>query len=122
MKGLSDKLRTLRRSRGLTQKEVAAALSITQTAYYKYEDGSVEIPVRNIIKLSKFYNIDMNELFAGVEGVSNSGTSSEAAGQTVPAAAGTVPETEEETVKLFTIEIRANKQALQNLSLRIKED
>lgn len=129
MKGLNEYLKQLRMEHGLTQSQAAAIIGITQTAYHRYEDGIGLIPLDNLKLLCNHYKLSLSEFFAGMESeikggevAPNSGTSSEKAGQPVPDVAGTVPETEEETVKLFTIEIRANKQALQNLSLRIKED
>lgn len=129
MRGLPERIKQLRSKARVSQAEVANALGITQTAYHKYEDGTNTIPLNNLEALCNYYGLSITEFFAGMESeikggevALNSDTSSEKAGQTVPDVAGTVPDGDEETVKLFTIEIRANKQALQNLSLRIKED
>ncbi|HFK5582201.1 helix-turn-helix transcriptional regulator [Elizabethkingia anophelis] len=59
---LNTKLRKLRNSRKLSQVELAEALQISQTAYNKWESGSTKPSLDNILKLSQFYNIYIEEL------------------------------------------------------------
>ncbi|MCT4237659.1 helix-turn-helix transcriptional regulator [Elizabethkingia anophelis] len=59
---LNTKLRKLRNSRKLSQVELAEALQISQTAYNKWESGSTKPSLDNILKLSRFYNIYIEEL------------------------------------------------------------
>ena len=40
-----DRIRSLREDRDLSQKQLAAYLSISQTNYSKYELGKVNIPI-----------------------------------------------------------------------------
>lgn len=51
------RLKDLREDRDLVQKEVASILGIDQRVYSNYELGKREIPVRYVIKLSKYYNV-----------------------------------------------------------------
>jgi len=50
-------LKALREDRDLSQKEVALYLGTTQQVYSRYETGVNEIPVRQLIKLCKLYNV-----------------------------------------------------------------
>ncbi|CAM3609902.1 helix-turn-helix transcriptional regulator [Elizabethkingia occulta] len=59
---LNTKLRKLRNFRKLSQVELAEALQISQTAYNKWESGATKPSLDNILKLSQFYNIYIEEL------------------------------------------------------------
>lgn len=50
-----------RKSRHLTQKDVANALNITTPSYQAYEDGSASPTFENLLKLSIFFNLPLNE-------------------------------------------------------------
>ncbi len=50
-------LKALREEREFSQKEVADYLGTTQQVYSRYEIGVNEIPVRQLIKLCKLYNV-----------------------------------------------------------------
>ena len=56
------RLRDLREDNDLKQCQVAEFLKTTQQVYSRYEKGTNEIPVRHIISLAKFYNVDINDL------------------------------------------------------------
>jgi transcriptional regulator with XRE-family HTH domain len=59
---LNTKLRKLRNSIKLSQAELAEALQISQTAYNKWESGTTKPSLDNILKLSQFYKIYIEEL------------------------------------------------------------
>ncbi len=59
---LADNLYRLRKSRGISQKEIAAYLGIKQAAYSKYETGETEPKIPTLIKLAKYYETDLNNL------------------------------------------------------------
>jgi transcriptional regulator with XRE-family HTH domain len=54
---LANNFRILREHLGYTQQEIATYLHISQPAYLKYENGSSEISMDNLEKLSQLYNI-----------------------------------------------------------------
>lgn len=56
------RLRILRESRGLTQREVAAGLGILPRTYCSYESGSRRIPVNHLIFLARFFDCSMDYL------------------------------------------------------------
>ena len=62
-----ERIRALREDNDYTQTKIANILNIGQRTYADYELGKTRIPVDALIKLAKFYNIDMNYIC----GVSN---------------------------------------------------
>lgn len=65
------RIRELREDNDYTQREVAALLSVGQRTYADYEYGKTRIPLDSMIKLAKFYDVDMNYI-CGVTNVKNS--------------------------------------------------
>lgn len=63
-----DRIRALREDNDYTQTQIANILNIGQRTYADYELGKTRIPIDSLIKLAKFYDVDMNYI---------SGTSSE---------------------------------------------
>lgn len=61
------RIRALREDNDYTQRKVAALLNVGQRTYADYEYGKTRIPLDSMIKLAKFYNVDMNYIC----GVSN---------------------------------------------------
>ena len=61
---LSYKLETLRKNKGLTQKDVADILKVNRTTYTKYETGVTEPNVSSLRKLSEIFGVDMNCLLS----------------------------------------------------------
>lgn len=59
---LSQNLRKLREQNGYTQKEIAKLLNCVQVTYSNYETGRRCIPIQNLIKLAKFYNVSTDYL------------------------------------------------------------
>ena len=59
---MNEKLKKLRKEKGLTQKQVAEAIKITASTYANYEQGTREPNIDIIIKLCKFFNTTPNYL------------------------------------------------------------
>lgn len=56
-------LKQARRDKGLTQKEVAERLNMTQQQYSRFENGVFELNYRQIVDLCDLYDICPNDLF-----------------------------------------------------------
>lgn len=55
------RIRDLREDKDLTQEQLSRILNLTnQQAYSRYENGSVEMPIRLFIDLAKFYNVSLD--------------------------------------------------------------
>ncbi|NBR15990.1 MAG: XRE family transcriptional regulator, partial [Crocinitomicaceae bacterium] len=57
------KLASVRKSKGLSQKEVAERLFVDVSTYNRKEKGSVKIRNTEWIKLSQFLNVPIEEIF-----------------------------------------------------------
>lgn len=62
MNTLPNVLRELRKSKGITQKEVARDLNITDRTYGHYETGKREPSIDMLIEIAKYYNISIDVL------------------------------------------------------------
>ncbi len=51
------KLKELREENNVSQKEIAAYLSVKQNTYSQYETGKRQLPIEALIKLSRFYSV-----------------------------------------------------------------
>lgn len=56
------RIRDLREDRDLSQREVAAVLSVSQATYSRYETGSLDIPSQLLIRLAGFYGVSLDYL------------------------------------------------------------
>ncbi len=54
------RIRNLREDHDLTQTDVANILGVGQRTYADYELGNTRIPVDSLIKLARFYKVDMD--------------------------------------------------------------
>lgn len=63
---MKNRLKELRKESGLTQKQIALKLKMSQTGYSKYETGENDIPTKILIALSKIYGISIDYIL-GVE-------------------------------------------------------
>lgn len=54
------RIRNLREDHDRTQQEIAEYLGTSQTMYARYERGANEMPVRHLMNLARYYNVDMN--------------------------------------------------------------
>lgn len=55
-----SRIRALREDNDYTQIQIAKILNVGQRTYADYELGKTRIPVDSLIKLAKYYNVDMN--------------------------------------------------------------
>ena len=62
-----ERIKNLREDNDYTQEYIARELHVAQTTYSDYEHGYVKIPIDCLIRLARFYNVDMNY----ITGVSN---------------------------------------------------
>lgn len=75
---LNERLRELRVKSGYTQHQIAKILNIDRSTYSYYEIGKTTPDITVLVKLSKIFNIQINELLADEslpDGVSDSGAS-----------------------------------------------
>jgi transcriptional regulator with XRE-family HTH domain len=59
---IANKLIELRKARGVSQEELAAHLGISRQAISKWERGEASPDIDNIIMLSRFYGVSIDEL------------------------------------------------------------
>lgn len=59
---MSEKLKLLRRQKNVTQKEVAAAIGITLSAYSNYEQGIREPSLQILISICKYFDVSSDYL------------------------------------------------------------
>ena len=52
MSNLSDKIKTIRISKGMTQKQLADILNVSQNAIYNWENGKREIKIETLQKIA----------------------------------------------------------------------
>lgn len=67
---IGDKLKLLRKERGLTQKEVSTALSISRSVYSQYENNEREPSLKRIIALARFYMVSLDYVCDNTERIS----------------------------------------------------
>ena len=61
-KEVGERIKESRKLAGLTQKEVASRLLMTQQQYSRFENGIFELDYEQLIKISKLYNISVDYL------------------------------------------------------------
>lgn len=66
----SEKLQELRKSRGLTQEELAKALYVSRTAISKWESGRGYPSIDSLKEISKFFSVSIDDLLSGEKLVS----------------------------------------------------
>lgn len=59
---LSEKLTTLRKSKGLSQLELAEAINVSRQAISRWEVGTATPSAENLKCLSEYYEISIDEL------------------------------------------------------------
>ena len=60
---IGEILKETRIKKGLSVIEVARALGIDRTTYFRYENNQVKnIPIQNLLKLADMLDIDLNEM------------------------------------------------------------
>ncbi len=55
-------LRGLRYQSGKTVSEIAEALNVTVTSFYRYEKGERRLPLEMVLKLSNLFNVTVEEI------------------------------------------------------------
>lgn len=65
MKEISQRLKQLRKEKGVNQDQLAKMLDITRAAYGKIETGVNEVTVRHLLKLSNYYDVSFDWLITG---------------------------------------------------------
>ena len=60
-----EKLQALRKQKGLTQEELAAALYVSRTAVSKWESGRGYPNIDSLKALAKFFSVTVDELLSG---------------------------------------------------------
>lgn len=65
VEGMGSRLADLRTGRRLSQKEVAAALGLSQSAVSQYEVGEAVPKLETVIKLASFYRCSLDYLLTG---------------------------------------------------------
>ncbi len=63
-KNLGDRLRTLRKTKGYTQENVADMLQISSTAYAKIERGETDISLSRMAELAKVFDTTPEKLLS----------------------------------------------------------
>ncbi len=58
----SDRIKQLRQQNDFSTGELAVVLRIKEALYTDYENGTVRVPVKHLIHLAKFYNVNMDYL------------------------------------------------------------
>lgn len=59
----SERLKRLRKSKGLKQQELAEILGIKRNTYSDWENGKTEPSFDNLIKLADFFEVSLDWLF-----------------------------------------------------------
>ena len=57
-----ENIRSLRIDNGMTQKQVAEVLGVSQNTYSQYEIGVLNYPVDALMKLADLYNVSVDYL------------------------------------------------------------
>ncbi len=57
-----NRIKELREDSDLTQREIAGILDVAQNTYCNYENGNREIPIELLIRLSRYYAVNMEYL------------------------------------------------------------
>jgi transcriptional regulator with XRE-family HTH domain len=62
---LKEKLQALRKQKGLTQEELAAALYVSRTAISKWESGRGYPSIDSLRAIADFFSVSLDELLSG---------------------------------------------------------
>ena len=61
---IGNNLKDARKAKGMTQKEVASIMLMTQQQYSRFENGIFELNYDQILKLCNLFDITPNDIFA----------------------------------------------------------
>ncbi len=62
-KFVGNRIKESRKDKGMTQKEVAAILHMTQQQYSRFENGVFELDYENLVEISKLFEVSLDYLF-----------------------------------------------------------
>jgi len=62
MPDIADRLKKLRKARGVTQKQVSTAIGLTENNYQSFEYGTYRPSHDSIIKLADFFDVSTDYL------------------------------------------------------------
>lgn len=62
MQIFSERLRELRKSAGITQRQIAARLNISQQSYARYESGTGEPNLETLAKIAEIFDVTADYL------------------------------------------------------------
>lgn len=54
------RIRDLREDKNLKQKDLAAYLAIDQSTYSDYENGRINVPIEQLIKIADYYDVSLD--------------------------------------------------------------
>lgn len=54
------RIRDLREDKDLKQKDLASYLSIDQSTYSDYENGRINVPIEQLIKIADYYDVSLD--------------------------------------------------------------
>ena len=57
-----NRIRELREDNDKTQQEIASFLCVAQNTYCNYENGRREIPIFQLVRLSEYYDVNLEYL------------------------------------------------------------
>lgn len=60
------RLKELRESKGLTQKEVAEIIGYSEISYGRYENGKREPDISTLCKLAEYFNVTVDYLIGRI--------------------------------------------------------
>lgn len=64
---IGNRLKQLRKEKGVTQKQIATYLGIKQNSYSQYENGDRELGLETISKIAKYYKVAVQDFFISPE-------------------------------------------------------
>ena len=67
MKIFQQRLKAERIASGLTQREMAESLNITQPSYIRYENGKAEPSLGNLVKIAEIFDVSVDYLLGRAE-------------------------------------------------------
>ena len=59
---LANRIKELREDKDITQQEIAEYLCVAQNTYCNYENGKREPPIELLVKLSRYYEVNLEYL------------------------------------------------------------
>lgn len=59
---IGERLKSLRKAKGVTQKSIAYSVSITEVSYQRYEYGTVCPSLDTLIALADFFDVSLDYL------------------------------------------------------------